>query len=860
MRTPPLRSTLIMALLLFTLISNSFASKQTPPLKIDLSFEEGNPALNKQSALLVKLTAEQDFTNLFMQIDLPKQIALISGAKEWRGALANGATKEIRLLIMIREKGEYSINAKVKFDENECIFSAMQESLNIIADDAVLVSKEPFLLMRMKLKTSGAGASGDIGLPGVEVPSNNILAPPLPEDDDALPEFLKPLNNKKKENEEKSRSIHGASAIQVYGRITYKTSAGTENPVRYAVVQVRNTKDDSILATGNTRADGTYSLYAVYYGSAPSVQLRVYAYGVSDLIGKVGPDTAHLYYIYSQVYPDYSSSTLNISLTTTAPVPGSSTDSDAARIFSVFDALIQSAAEAYGLRGSLMPFISVVFPGNATYFSPTDHYISMLRQDALDWDVMMHEYGHYVAIKGAQRTIDSSPGGQHSGGTCIPARGKDDGVRLAWSEGWATFFAIMTQLKPSQNLLSMPSIPNSGDRFYNDTEDATIKDDLETISKNQGYAAENSICATLYDLCDDNQDIGYGNQTIKDTISVPVKTVWNAINSANNNDVGKFYAKICEMLGYNTAQLAAVSPAFTMNYITPVLNTPTNMELVSSAISPTFQWWSCGDPTAGYWHNNFYIIICKNNFSTLVTAKYIGRSLDFNNSFAFSPTEWQAITSEPGNDGKLQWAILGWNDVSPRMPNSFGFLSNVHNLRLKRYHIRLRWAPEGVDIDLHLRPPSGASYEGWRYSGDCAYYNRNPDWGIAGNHEDDPALDRDCTTSGTEENITLDTVTTPGTYRVVVHYYNDHNSQADVTANVLVEIFEYGRLIAYRYASMQPGENPDSGDVWFPFSFTVHSKQNGDYDIKMHDDSDMPSSALKAIEDSPESLDLFLKK
>ena len=49
--------------------------------------------------------------------------------------------------------------------------------------------------------------------------------------------------------------------------------------------------------------------------------------------------------------------------------------------------------------------------------------------------------------------------------------GKDAGVKLAWSEGFATYFAIS-----SQNVLAVKAmnIPKAGDTFYDDTEDATL--------------------------------------------------------------------------------------------------------------------------------------------------------------------------------------------------------------------------------------------------------------------------------------------------------------------------------------------------------------------------------------------------
>ncbi|MCA1808627.1 MAG: hypothetical protein LC725_04090, partial [Lentisphaerae bacterium] len=394
-----------------------------------------------------------------------------------------------------------------------------------------------------------------------------------------------------------------------------------------------------------------------------------------------------------------------------------------------------------------------------------------------DWDVIFHEYGHFLANKGSSTKFDNSPGGSHSGGTTIPAHGKDKGVRLAWSEGFATWFAIIAQVQPAQTLLGLPGVPNSGNRFYQDTEDANLKDDLETPTRSHGYASENSIMGLLYDLCDRNVDQSSKGLS-QDYVSVSSKVIWGILNSGAWDNVGKFYNRVCGIIGMDIPALFRVSQVFAMNNIGPELKAPAEGDIVSSSVSPQFSWLPNGDPTAGYAHNRFALIIANRNFTELLAFQDDIRDT----KYTFPQQEWQAIVEHSDDTGTFQWAVIGYNSVAPRMPPADGlggFLSNMQNFKVRAYHIRLRWVPEGSDIDLHLRPPSGANYSGWRYTGDCAYYNRNPDWGISGDSRDNPYLDRDCTRTGTEENITLDTVSDPGVYKVLVHYYHDHNAARD---------------------------------------------------------------------------------
>jgi len=87
-----------------------------------------------------------------------------------------------------------------------------------------------------------------------------------------------------------------------------------------------------------------------------------------------------------------------------------------------------------------------------------------------------------------------------------------------------------------------------------------------------------------------------------------------------------------------------------------------------------------------------------------------------------------------------------------------------------QFHIRLDWDTDGCDVDLHLLAPGGQLFDCDR---DCHYQVANPDWGVAGEFRDDPFLDVDNVQGFGPENINLEQPT-PGTYRVVVHYYLDH--------------------------------------------------------------------------------------
>ncbi|MCW1967001.1 MAG: hypothetical protein KIH69_002625 [Anaerolineae bacterium] len=83
-------------------------------------------------------------------------------------------------------------------------------------------------------------------------------------------------------------------------------------------------------------------------------------------------------------------------------------------------------------------------------------------------------------------------------------------------------------------------------------------------------------------------------------------------------------------------------------------------------------------------------------------------------------------------------------------------------------HIQLTWGQIGRDVDLHLLR-GGAALNS---KDDCYYGNANPDWGDAGNPDDNPKLDVDCINNCTVENIYF-TSPKPGVYTVIAYYYSD---------------------------------------------------------------------------------------
>lgn len=105
-------------------------------------------------------------------------------------------------------------------------------------------------------------------------------------------------------------------------------------------------------------------------------------------------------------------------------------------------------------------------------------------------------------------------------------------------------------------------------------------------------------------------------------------------------------------------------------------------------------------------------------------------------------------------------------------------------------HLQLTWGQIGRDVDLHLLRGSAALNS----KDDCYYANANPDWGDAGNPDDNPKLDVDCISNCTVENIYF-TAPKPGIYTVIAYYYNDKSqgpAVPQVTINARGKTYKLG--------------------------------------------------------------------
>lgn len=189
---------------------------------------------------------------------------------------------------------------------------------------------------------------------------------------------------------------------------------------------------------------------------------------------------------------------------------------NAKRSLGVYDMMVTGSQFANDVRGAALPALPARFPHsspppdpnilpNTSFYSGSSNSIYILSGDRWDWDVIGHEYSHYL------HNVDSltnSPGGTHFLGTSnIPSLGKSPGVRLAWGEGVGNYMGVaMQQVNAVANKFPT-NLQFFGDDIYRDSIDAdiTFSLELDTDPNDVGMAGEGeevSVARILWDIGD----------------------------------------------------------------------------------------------------------------------------------------------------------------------------------------------------------------------------------------------------------------------------------------------------------------------------------------------------------------------
>ena len=263
------------------------------------------------------------------------------------------------------------------------------------------------------------------------------------------------------------------------GVICWTDSNNTSQTAQNVTISVYDTSNPTVpLDSTCTDVDGSYTLSFNIPAEEPlNIAVKVYTTGQGINVKKKSNNTI---FEYALLYFNDIPTTYSGYLSKVFPITsGNSSEILFNRAMSVHQSIEMANRYVNNLLlGSDIAEIDVLYYEDHVYDSNCEHegthydYVDdkMIIEyyDAFDWDVIEHEYGHYVADKLGFR--GSNSGGYHDQYSNLLDiyNNKEKAIDLAWSEGWADFFAIN-----AQRIMINPnnfSIPNVRDSYYNDTD------------------------------------------------------------------------------------------------------------------------------------------------------------------------------------------------------------------------------------------------------------------------------------------------------------------------------------------------------------------------------------------------------
>ena len=317
---------------------------------------------------------------------------------------------------------------------------------------------------------------------------------------------------------------NSGETLYVSGTVFWKDTNGVEHPLKNSYVEIidEDIAFDDYQARVYTDSAGFFSAtFANQTGwdeNGCDIFFRIYSRNTNVIVQNLNDENRKGYYF--QTNTDN-----NINTEITDKIQGIE-DTDVAKSFSVMQALNEGINYVTAIDSSETYLASSVFPSPSivgTCYSLKNLFI--LKDDYCDWDIILHEFGHYIADT---IDIDDSPGGDHSSSDDLldTSSNKSKAIRLAWSEGWATYLSIA-----AQRYLSLSGIPNVGDYNYTDTIDSNLNYSIRT-PQTIGEANERDISYMLI-MLNDYFDSFSGVDGYK--------YIWNVAKGSGSETFSDFY-------------------------------------------------------------------------------------------------------------------------------------------------------------------------------------------------------------------------------------------------------------------------------------------------------------------------------
>lgn len=428
--------------------------------------------------------------------------------------------------------------------------------------------------------------------------------------------------------------------IFVSGTIRWTSKTGSTHAARRVKVQLfdlSGATPDVPAAETTTSDSGSYSFfYPAPDGSQRN--LRVRALTDSTVSNVTDPVAGETYGIQSNILMDVADDAV-VSVDITANNADNNNQA-----FSVHDAFV-TVNDYSAYVGGRLAKITVIFPrADGSFY---DGQIVMHPDDWCDWDVLHHEYGHYFMDV---RDIEANPGGDHII-TANLAEGetKEHGLRLAWGEGFPTYFGVV-----AQQFLGAASlgVPNVGDSRYTDDRDVNgFSYDLESQAGGASAGEDNELAVQriLYDLYDSNIDQ-------RDDVSLGHFTVYSKASGVNATILSQYWNSLIN--GASQQDIVRYGCIFADHRVAPEPTAPDDGVIFGPGDPPpTFRWQRNGAGPSNRL-NEFTVQFWNEDFSNKIHESTPANAT----SYTPSAADWATIL---GGGDIIKWVVTGKNTSAP---------------------------------------------------------------------------------------------------------------------------------------------------------------------------------------------------
>ncbi|MBI3117731.1 MAG: VWA domain-containing protein, partial [Candidatus Hydrogenedentes bacterium] len=574
----------ILSCLAFSFLS-TLAEATPPGLPASVQLEAaGVPEIGGSVPITLTVTAEADLKDLQVSLSTTGDLILESQAVLPLGDLVAGAGASAAAQVRLTGAGNSTLKALVigRVSGSTAPATAVAEYYFVARYDEVLYGRDPHITLEIKhlqaRRKAGTIDRSDYDARVSELTGGGAVL----EDNTPRPKISSPELDAATAFAEEALGISLPPAfkatpkanITISGQIQWTDGNGGLHPARFVRLQLIevNGSTQQVLTEGQTDLAGQYTFTVNNDDPEGAGGRDMFLAAFTDLTGAgtgvqvYDRNTGNIYNITSGLYSNVSDNA-NFFVNLTA----NNTDTNN-RAFGIFDALFLSTIYVNGRFSQVLgvPVVGKIlaeYPGPNTtnsFFNPTTNHLEIRINHWNSWDLLHHEYGHFVtqtynlrAPAAAAHWIaqNMSAAGDGAGGTL----GKLTGMQIAWGEGWPTFFGTRLQqslfaINPALNT----NVPSTGDTFYTDfggnfsydlEGSAVIVSGVSTGQTILGEDCEGAVQRALYDFADGGTETGDTIQLSTDVLDAEQRLFQVAFNASATTFDAFFRALTSQQFG-----------------------------------------------------------------------------------------------------------------------------------------------------------------------------------------------------------------------------------------------------------------------------------------------------------------------